>query len=126
MTMFKKKEKKKENNAKNFLDYIPARNIQWETDDSGKVYLIKEKTKNKWLKKIIDWVGKSQNFHIRLDEVGTFTWLAIDGERTVLDISRHLKEAFGEDFKEPEQRVSFFLGMMKKNGFIELFEKVKK
>lgn len=107
---------------KNFLDYIPVRQIPWDTDDQGNVYLIKEKTKQKWLKKIIDWVGKNQNFHIHLDETGTLVWLAIDGKSTVLDIVNQLKDSKGDEFKQPEQRVSFFLGMMKKNKFVDLLD----
>ena len=123
--MSKKNKTDQSQPQKNFLDYIPVQKIPWDTDDKGKVYLIKEKTKQKWLKKVIDWVGKNQNFHIHLDETGSFVWRAIDGKTTVHQIVLRLKEHFGENFKQPEQRVSFFLGMMKKNKFVDLLEAPK-
>ncbi|MCP4221277.1 MAG: PqqD family protein, partial [bacterium] len=99
-----------EKKAANFLDFIPSRSIDWAQDEAGKVYLIKEKTKNKVLKKIISWVNKNQNFHIHLDDLGTSAWLAIDGKRSVNDICGMMKEKFGEKLVQPEKRLSFFLG----------------
>ena len=119
-----KKEKNKNAKDENFLDYIPVKNINWDSDSkTGHVYLIKEKTKNRLLKKIIDWVGKNQHFHIHLDETGSAVWRAIDGERSVNDIANLLKETYGEEFKQPEQRVSYFLGMMMKSDFVQLLKK---
>ena len=116
-----KKNKIKEKETQNFLDYIPQQNINWETDEeTGKVYLIKEKTKNKLFKKIIDWVGKSQHFHIHLDDKGSEVWRNIDGKRNVHEIARHMKTVFGDDFNQAEERVSYFLGMMKKSDFVKL------
>ena len=111
------------NNEKNFLDYIPVKNIDWKQDEEGTVYLIKERTKNKLLKKLIDWFKRDQYFYIHLDHLGTAAWLAIDGKRTVARISQLMKERFGEDLEQAEQRVSHFMGMMKRNDFIELLEK---
>jgi hypothetical protein len=103
----------------NFLEYIPVRNIEWAQDDNGKVYLIKERTKNKFIKKIIDWLKRSQFFYLHLDELGTAAWLAIDGKRTVREICEAMKEQSGDNLEQPEQRLSFFMGMLKKNHFID-------
>ncbi len=107
------------NNEKNFLDYIPVRNIDWKQDEEGKVYLIKEKTKNKILKKLIGWFNRSQFFYIHYDDLGTAAWLAIDGRRTVAQISQIMKEKFGEDLEQSDQRVSHFMGISKRNDFID-------
>ncbi len=109
------------NKGKNFLDYIPVKNIDWKQDEEGKVYLIKERTKNKLLKKLIDRFKRDQYFYIHLDDLGTAAWLAIDDKRTVLQISQILETQFsdgGEQFEQAEQRVSHFMGMMKRNEFI--------
>ena len=106
------------------MDFIPVINIRWDVNDKGNVYLIKEKTKNTWIKKIIEWVGKSQDFHIHLDKVGTTVWRSIDGKRTVNDIALLLKETYGDEFKQPEHRVAYFLGLMKKDKFVDLLYKV--
>ncbi len=103
----------------NFLDYIPVKNIDWAQDDEGRVFLIKERTKNKLLKKMIDRFNRGQLFYIHLDELGTAAWLAIDGQRTVEKICRIIEEQFGEKMVQPEDRLSFFMGMLKRNNFID-------
>ena len=65
----------------------PCRTAPGARTTKGSVYLIKEKTKNKLLKKIIGWLGRSQDFHIHLDELGSAAWLAADGRRTILEIA---------------------------------------
>lgn len=94
------------------------RNIDWKQDDEGEVYLIKERTRNRLLKKLIDWFHRDQFFYIHLDDHGTAAWLAIDGERTVSEIIAIMKERFGEDLDQADQRVSHFMGMLKRNDFI--------
>lgn len=103
----------------NFLDYIPVKKIEWAQDDSGKVYLIKERTQNKFVKKMIEWFNRSPVFYIHLDEYGTVAWLAIDGKRTINDISLIMKGEFGEKMVQAEERLSHFIGMLKKNNFID-------
>ncbi|HOW45981.1 MAG TPA: PqqD family protein [Candidatus Aminicenantes bacterium] len=102
----------------NFLDYVPLRNCPFGTDDKGRVYLVKEKTKSKLLKKIILALGRSQEFHIHLDELGTAAWLAVDGRRTILEIAAGLKSAAGGAVDQAEPRLAKFFAMLARDGFI--------
>ena len=43
-----------------FSDQRPEKNINWDTGDDGKVYLLKEKSRNRIMKWIIDLFGKNQ------------------------------------------------------------------
>ncbi len=112
--------KKKNNDTpqENYLDKVPVKNIEWEKDDREHVYLLKEKSKKKVMKKLIGMFGKSQFFRIHLDELGTATWMFIDGARSIYEISNLLKEAFAEKIEPAEQRVAAFIAMLKKNDFI--------
>lgn len=103
----------------NFLDYVPVRKVEWEREENGKVYLIKEKSKNKLMKKIIDLFNKSQFFNIHLDKLGTSAWLLIDGKRSVYEINEKMKEEFGEDLYQAEQRLCLFFTLLKKNKFVD-------
>jgi len=103
----------------NFLDYVPVQNCPWGKDDKGRVYLIKEKTKNKLLKKIIGWVGRSQEFHIHLDELGSAAWLAVDGRRSILEIAAFLRQN-GSDPAQAEQRLAKFFAMLARDKFVIL------
>lgn len=101
----------------NFLDYVPIRNCPFERDNDGKVYLIKEKTRKKLLKKIIGWVGRSQDFHIHFDKLGSAAWLAADGRRTILEIATFLKQDGGE-VAQAEGRLAKFFAMLARDGFV--------
>lgn len=113
--MFEKKVKIEDN----FLDYVPVRKVDWKLNENGKVYLIKEKTKNKLLKKIIDLFNKSQFFNIHLDQLGTSAWLLVDGKRNVYEINEKMKEEFVDDLYQPEQRLCYFFSILKKNKFVD-------
>ncbi len=102
----------------NFLDYVPVLNCPWDKDDKGHVYLIKEKTKNRLLKKIIGWVGRSQEFHIHLDEPGSPAWLASDGRRTILEIAASLKQGSGGELAQVDQRLAKFFALLARDGFV--------
>jgi hypothetical protein len=104
-------------NKDNFLDYVPVQNCPWDKDGKGRVYLIKEKTKKKLLKKVIGWIGRSQDFHIHLDDLGSAAWLAADGRRTILDISVALKQGCG-GIEQFEPRLAKFFAMLARDGFV--------
>jgi len=102
----------------NILDYVPIQNCPWGTDEKDKVYLIKEKTKNKLLKKVIGWLGRSQDFHIHLDELGSAAWLQADGQHTILAISLILKKVFAEKVEPAETRLAHFFAMLARDRFV--------
>jgi hypothetical protein len=98
---------------------VPVQSCPWGKDEKGRVYLIKEKTRRKWLKKIIGWVGRSQEFHIHLDELGSAAWLAVDGRRTILEIAALLRQNHSEP-AQAEQRLAKFFAMLARDKFVEL------
>lgn len=102
----------------NILEFVPERNCPFGTDEKGKVYLIKEKTKNRLLKKLIAALGRSQEFHIHLDELGTAAWLAVDGRRTILEIAAGLRSVAGGAVDQGESRLARFFAMLQRDSFI--------
>jgi hypothetical protein len=104
----------------NFLDYVPVLNCPWEKDDKGHVYLIKEKTRNRLLKKVIGWIGRSQDFHIHLDDLGSAAWLAADGRRTILEIGAVLKQGGAVRIDQAEPRLAKFFALLARDKFVEL------
>jgi len=105
-------------NKDNILDYVPVQNCQWDKDGKGNVFLIKEKTKNKLLKKIIGWLGRSQDFHIHLDELGSAAWLQADGQRTILEISAILRQALAAKIEPAEARLAHFFALLVRDRFV--------
>jgi hypothetical protein len=102
----------------NILEYVPIQNCSWGKDDKGNVYLIKEKTKNKILKKIIGWLRRSQDFHIHLDELGSAAWLQADGRRTILEISAILRQALAAKIEPAEARLAHFFALLARDRFV--------
>lgn len=102
----------------NILEYVPERSCPFATDEKGRVYLIKEKARNKLLKKIIAALGRSQEFHIHLDELGTAAWLAADGRRDILGIAAAMKAVPGAALDQAEQRLARFFATLARDGFI--------
>jgi hypothetical protein len=102
----------------NFLDFRPIQSCPWDQDDKGRVFLIKEKTSNRLLKKIIGWVGRSQEFHIHLDDLGSAAWLAADGRRTIMEIAASLRQGSPGDVAQAELRLAKFFALLARDGFI--------
>lgn len=105
-------------NKDNILEYVPIQNCGWDKDSNGNVFLIKEKTKNRLLKKIIGGLGRSQDFHIHLDDLGSAAWLQTDGQRTILQIGAILKQAFAAKIEPAEPRLAKFFAMLARDGFV--------
>ena len=106
----------------NYLDKVPQKNIDWGADDSGRIYIIKEKTRSKLLMKLINLFEKDHYFHINFDDVGTAVWKLIDGKRDLYQIGLELKKQFGKELVQVENRVSIFCAMLQRNKFITYIE----
>lgn len=100
---------------------VPEKNIGWETGDDDNVYLLKEKSKNRFMKKLITMFKKNQYFKIHFDETGTFVWKSINGKNSIKELGKLLKEHNSEkDFPQAEARVEKFILMLLKNKFIKI------
>ena len=113
MTLSPKKEKK------NFLEFIPAKNpaYPWHKNEQGKAVVqighkgFYDKIAQKFFKtpKVSD---------IELDEIGTFVWEAIDGSRTVYDISGLTAGHFGEEELSMLNRVVKYFAILREHRFV--------
>ncbi len=110
---------KSKNKGENFVEKIPVKNqeIQWSVEDDGLVTLHMENKgiANKIAQKLIK---KPKISHIHLDEMGSFIWLQIDGEKTVFDIGKPVEEHFGEKALPLYERLSMFIRTLETNNFI--------
>ena len=104
----------------NYLDKIPLRSpeINWSTDEEGIVTLEIENKgiANRIAQKLIK---KPKISYIHLDEMGSFIWPLLDGEKDITKLGVSVQEHFG-DKAEPlyERLVKFFI-ILKNNKFIE-------
>lgn len=98
----------KKKNDNNYLDYIPVKNpeIEYEEDENGKVTVY------------IEWKGFyhriAQKFFrrprvsdVKLDNYGSFVWLAIDDIKDVHQLSKELDAQFPKMEKSLSRLIKF-------------------
>ena len=116
--------KEKENNSqtqpRNILNLRPQRAVQWEENEDGTVILLTPKFENKLLVKYLLPRMKSKNIKIKLDDVGSWVWRHIDGERTILQIGELMEHELAERAQPVYERLGLFMNMLLRRKFILL------
>jgi len=108
----------------NYLDLTPVRNMNEEVDSNNLVTVLIPKVTSKLAKKYFEPMLKSPIMKLKLDELGSASWLAINGKKKVSEIANELKEKFGEKVHPVEERVTKFLTVLYNQKLIT-FEEVK-
>lgn len=103
----------------NYLEKIPVRNpeIGWKTDDEGKVTL---EIENKGVFNRIFQVllKKPKISFIHLDDMGSFVWPLIDGEKDITEIGKYVEEHFGEKANPLYERLIQYFQILENYKFI--------
>lgn len=104
----------------NYLDRKPLKKatIGWKTEENGTVTLEIENKGvfNRIAQKLF---GKPKISYIHLDEMGSFIWPVIDGEKDITEIGKSVKEHFGEKAEPLYERLSEYFRILDSYGFIE-------
>lgn len=112
--------KKKKNNKENYLDYIPkkSQNIDWEQKEDGLVQIIiyRNSVFEKIVRKLFFTPDK---YKVDLDNLGSFIWLNIDGQKTIYEIGQLVKEKFKDDAEPLYERLIQFIQTLVNNKFAE-------
>ncbi|HMU41753.1 MAG TPA: PqqD family protein [Ignavibacteriaceae bacterium] len=116
------KERKKILKSTNTLDLTPIRLHSQEEDADGMVTVIIPKFKNKFMVTFLSPKLKSDKFRIKLDKFGSAVWLMIDSKSKVEQIIKELKQKFGEQLAEADERVVKFIFQLYSQGFISFKE----
>ena len=99
---------------------IPTRaDLAWSTDEAGIVTLHKENTGlfNKAAQKLLH---KPRVSHIHLDEMRSFVWPRIDGQRTVGQLADLVAEQFGPKADPVYPRMAKYIQILASYEFITL------
>ena len=116
--------KKKEVISKNYLLRIPVRpcGLNWTADDEGSVTL---EIENKgWANRLAQLrLGKPKVSYIHLDELGSFLWPLLDGERDITALGEKVEEAFGEKAHPLYPRLAEYFRILDSYHFIEWIKK---
>ena len=110
---------KQKKNIENFLERKPARAewFCWSVDDIGKVTL---EIENKGLMNRIcqKLFQKPPVSYVHLDDMGSFLWPVMDGEKTIIDLGVLVKERFGEDAEPLYERLAKYMQILESYRFI--------
>lgn len=111
----------------NYMDYVPKHNQLFPFQKNKKNH-IEIKIKNKGIiKKVTQVLLKKPKYtYIELEDMGSFIWEQIDGERTVYDIGLLVKERFGKEAEPLFERLIEYLHILRRNNFIVYVNKIKK
>jgi len=106
----------------NYLELTPVRNYDYVIEKSGLVSVLVPKFTEKILVRILNPLLKSPFFKAKLDEFGSETWLEINGEKSVEEISKQLEIKFGENINPSVERTTKFLSNLYNYNFISFKE----
>jgi hypothetical protein len=103
---------------RNLLDLRPVRLLDHRVQEDLVVVQV-PRFRSRWL----GWLQrrlKKPCFQLHLDRIGSAVWLACDGESTVGDIGKRLKERFGDEIEPLWDRLAIFMRQMRSGRLIEL------
>jgi Coenzyme PQQ synthesis protein D (PqqD) len=120
LTWFKKKQKQKVP----ISSVIPARMFEWEESPDGLVHILVPRFEHP----IFTALFRRRNTHsplarIKLDKIGSYIWLQVNGVLTLEEITEVSRAHFGSEIEPAADRVSLFLNTMAANKLIT-FERV--
>lgn len=109
--------------APNYLDFIPRHNEKntWETDEQGVVTIFIE-NKGVFNRIAQKYFNRPKVSQIHLEEMGSFIWPLIDGERSVMLIGELVKEHFGDIAEPLYPRLVEYFQMLERNELIKVQE----
>ncbi len=106
--------------SKNYLERRPEHpeNMEWSADGKGIVTLAVENTGlfNRIAQKFFKKPKVSQ---IHLDELGSFVWPLIDGNKTIIEIGDLVKERFGDEAEPLYERLAKYFRILESYGFVK-------
>ncbi|MGN1085372.1 MAG: PqqD family protein [Lachnospiraceae bacterium] len=115
---------KKKQSSENYLERRPMRKegLTWSSDEKGLVTLAVENTgiMNRIAQKLLK---KPKVSYVHLEEIGSFVWPRMDGEKTILALGEAVKERFGEQAEPLYERLAKYVQILDSYHFIEWRQK---
>jgi hypothetical protein len=114
----KRKDREKALEGVNLLGLAPLRRAGWE-EKEGQVVLLRPMPTSRGFRGILDrFFHRMSAQRIRLDPVGSFAWLHLDGETTVGQVAALLQDEFGEQVEPAEERLARLIWMLRREGLV--------
>jgi hypothetical protein len=113
-----KKSARNELETVNLLEMRPLRLARWE-ERGDRVVLLRPRPKGRAPRVLLDrFLHLLAAHRLRLDEIGSASWLLLDGKRNVAEIATLLRERFGERVEPAEERLGYLVRVLRREGFV--------
>ena len=118
--------RKKQENKENYLERIPKRpeEYAYTVGEDGIVTLHIE-NKGVFNKIAQKFFKKPKVSYVHLDEMGSFIWPVMDGEKDITEIGKLVEEKFGETAHPLYERLAKYFQILDSYGFVEWVNKEK-
>lgn len=111
--------KKKEKISENYLEKIPMRrpDIEWSSEEDGAVTLMIENrgVMNRLAQKLFK---KPEISQIHMEEIGSFLWPHLNGEKDIIALGELVSEQFGEKAEPLYERLVKYFQILESYNFI--------
>ena len=102
----------------NLLDVTPVRIAEW-VERGERVVVVRPQPTGGGFSGAIDrLLFLLSARRIRLDAVGSFAWLQLDGSRSVGQVAALLRQEFGEEVEPAEQRLGQLVRVLRREGLV--------
>lgn len=102
----------------NLLDLVPVRAADWDEGEE-RVILIRPHPASRGLRAPLDWlIYLLAPRRLKLDDLGSFCWLSMDGVRTAGEIASLLRTRFGSAAEPAEERLGRFIHMLQREELV--------
>lgn len=110
---------KKKAVAANYLEKRPKHKegLEWSMEQDKVVLHVPNKGAFNRIAQLL--LRKPKVSYIHFDDMGSFIWPLIDGEKKILDFGDAVKDRFGEDAEPLYPRLAEFFRILESYGFIE-------
>ena len=105
-------------NSKNYLEFVPVRQIGRFSGDENGVITLEIENKGVFNRVAQKLLKKPKISYIHLDELGSFVWKQIDGEKTVLEIGKEVSKKFQDKSNPLYERLSGYFTILESYNFI--------
>jgi len=103
----------------NLLNVTPRREVQWEEGDDGLVVLVRERPRVRGPRSLGRWLWfVMAPPRIRLDDVGSYAWLRLDGQTTVGGVAGEVRNHFGDRVEPVEHRLGQLVRLLHRERFV--------
>jgi hypothetical protein len=109
----------------NLMELTPVRNYEHIENEKGLIDVLVPRFTDWFFGKLLMPRMKKKYIKANLDEIGSVTWLLIDGDNKVYQISDKLSDHFGEKVEPTVNRITLFMHQLYRNGFIT-FKEIRK